>query len=53
MTEAQSSSVEFSFQPGFPSRKFERILSQSAPWLLLIVLIFLQNQSVEGRLLLE
>lgn len=48
MTEAQSSSVEFSFQPGFPSRKFERILFQSAPWLLLIVLIFFTKPKRRG-----
>jgi hypothetical protein len=48
MTEAESSPVDFSFQPGFPSKKFERIVFQSAPWALLLILIFFTTSDGRG-----
>jgi hypothetical protein len=47
MTEADKSPIEFNFQPGFPSYKFERIFFQSLPWLMMLVLIFLTTS--KGR----
>lgn len=48
MSEAEKSPAEFNFQPGFPSKKFERIFLQSAPWLLLATLIFLTTSNGRG-----
>ncbi|WP_146130264.1 hypothetical protein [Vreelandella songnenensis] len=48
MAEAESTSVNFSFQPGFPSKKIERISYQSAPWVLLLILIFFTTSRGRG-----
>lgn len=48
MAEADSTSVNFSFQPGFPSKKIERISYQSAPWALLLILIFFTTSKGRG-----
>lgn len=48
MAEAESTSVNVSFQPGFPSKKIERISHQSAPWVLLLILIFFTTSRSRG-----
>lgn len=48
MAEAEKNPAEFNFQPGFPSKKIERIVFQSAPWALLITLIFFTTSQGRG-----
>lgn len=48
VTEAESSAVDFSFQPGFPSKKLKRIFHQSAPWALIVILIFFTTSKGRG-----
>lgn len=48
MAEAESTSINLSFQPGFPSKKIERISYQSAPWVLLLILIFFTTSRGRG-----
>ncbi|WP_154660103.1 hypothetical protein [Pseudomonas parafulva] len=45
MSEAGKSQIEFSFQPGFPTQKLERIFFQCLPWALLLILIFFTTSS--------
>ncbi|WP_333796635.1 hypothetical protein [Rheinheimera sp.] len=51
MVEAEKSPMEFKFQPGFSSYKFERLSYQIAPWALLLVLIFLTTSKGKGSAL--
>ena len=51
MAEAEESQLEFNFNPGFPSKKIERVAFQSAPWVLLLVLILLTTKDGRGSAL--
>ncbi|PMU11848.1 MULTISPECIES: hypothetical protein [unclassified Pseudomonas] len=45
MSEAGKSQIEFNFQPGFSSPRFERIFYQCLPWALLLTIIFFTTSS--------
>ncbi len=53
MSETDKNPIEFNFQPGFPSQKFERIFFQSLPWVFFAILAFFatsrnRNSAVAG-----
>lgn len=48
MSESGKGPIEFNFQPGFPSQKFERLFYQSLPWGLLLTLIIFTTSSGRG-----